>query len=43
MQQGDCHGSDATECVEGESPLGGGGASWCYGFISAVDLHKLAK
>jgi hypothetical protein len=29
--------------VEGESPLGGGGVSWCHGFVSAVDLHELAQ
>jgi hypothetical protein len=43
IQQGDYHGSDATKCVEGESPLGSGGVSWCHGFISAVDFHELAK
>jgi hypothetical protein len=43
IQQGDCHGSDPTECVEGESTLGGSGASWRYSLVSAVDVHELAK
>jgi hypothetical protein len=29
--------------VEGESPLGGSGVSWRYGFISAIDFRELAK
>ena len=43
IQQDDCHGSDATKCVEGESPLGSGGVSWCCGFVSVVDVYELAK
>ena len=43
IQQGDCHGSGAAKCVEGESPLGSGRVSWRDGFVSAVDLHELAK
>jgi hypothetical protein len=38
IQQGDYDGSGATKCVEGESPLGGGGVSGCYGFVSAIDV-----
>lgn len=43
IQQGDCDDSGATKCMEGESALGSGGVSWCYGFVSAVDVHELAK
>jgi hypothetical protein len=43
IQQGDYDGSGATKCVEGESPLGGGGVSGCYGLVSAIDVHELAK
>jgi hypothetical protein len=40
---GDCHGSDATKCLEGESPLGSGWISWRYVFVPAVDIRKLPR